>query len=175
MTKPRPSYWFRSTGKSLIPADKDAEEALASVGVKQVVRVKITKPRRIKFHRWWFATINNYYENWPTTHDFQPSDEGHLRAWGLVKIGYRDVLGERLNSNEGDLIRMVEFVEKALARSRNKYSFVAIHNNSLVLLTPKSVAFDTLDEAAFKPIADAVLDVLAIESGIPVATMMETA
>lgn len=66
--------FFRSTGKSLLPADSASEELLRSHGTNAILRVKITKPRRHKHHRFFFATIANYFENWPIKHDFQPGD-----------------------------------------------------------------------------------------------------
>jgi len=167
--------FFRSTGKSLIPAESNAEELLGTLGPNAIVRVKITKPRRHKHHRFFFATVANYFDNWPIKHPFQPDNEEHLRAWATCKAGYRDILGERLHHTEGDVHRMADFIEKALQRSREKYSFVTIHNGSLVLLSPKSIAFDTLDQTAFAPIADRIFNVLEQESGIPIATMMAEA
>lgn len=164
--------FFRSTGKSLIPAEKEAEGLLASVGPGSLVRVKITKPRRVKHHRFFFATIANYFENWPVQHSFVPENEEHLRAWATCKAKYYTILGERLHQNDGDALRMADFVEKAMRLNRKKYSFVTIHNGSIVLLTPRSVDWETLDEMAFRPIADSILEVLASESGIPVSTMM---
>jgi hypothetical protein len=165
--------FFRSTGKSLLPADKDAEELLASIGVGSLVRVKITKPRRVKHHRWFFATVHGYFENWPTTCEFQPDNADHLRAWATVRAGHRDILGERLDHNEGDALTMMEFVSKCLARQRDRgYGFVTIHNHSLVFATPKSIAFDALDQAAFAPIAHEILNVLEQASGISVSSMM---
>ncbi len=164
--------FFRSTGKSLIPADKDAEELMASLGPSSIVRVKITKPRRIKHHRFFFATVANYFDNWPVSHSFVPDNEEHLRAWATCKARYYTIIGERLHQNDGDPLRMADFIEKVMKMSRKKYSFVTIHNGSIVLLTPRSVDWETLDETAFRPIADSILDVLAEESGIPVATMM---
>jgi hypothetical protein len=166
--------FFRSTGKSLIPADKDAEELMASLGPSSIVRVKITKPRRLKFHRWFFACIQGYFENWPTDcDDFQPDNAEHLRAWATCKAGYRDILGERLDHNEGDALTMMEFVTKCLTRQRERgYGFVVVHNRSLVFMTPRSIAFDTLDQAAFAPIANQILNVLEAASGISVASMM---
>lgn len=172
----RPAPFFRSTGKSLIPADKDAEEMMASLGPSSMVRVKITKPRRVKHHRWWFATIQGYFENWPTNCDFQPENAEHLRAWATVRAGHRDILGERLHNHEGDAIMMMEFVTKCLARQRDRgYGFITIHNGSLVFATAKSIAWDALDQVAFAPIAHEILNVLERESGISVASMMQEA
>jgi hypothetical protein len=175
MTAPTQGHWFRSTGKSLIPADSEAIEALSRVGANSVVRVKVVKPRRPKFHRWFFVIIKNYFDNWPTSHSFQPDDEEHLRAWATVKSGHRDIFGERLSHTDRDIHRMADFVEKAIQRSRKTHSFITIFNGSLVMLTPKSIAFDALDQAAFEPIADKILGVLETESGIAVSSMMEAA
>lgn len=168
--------FFRSTGKSLIPADKDAEEMMATLAPSSLVRVKVTRPRRVKHHRWWFACIAGYFENWPTNAEFQPESAEHLRAWATVRAGHRDILGERLHNHEGDALMMMEFVSKCLARQRERgYGFVTIHNNSLVFATPKSIAFDALDQAAFAPIAHEILNVLEAASGISVASMMAEA
>ena len=165
-------FWFRNSGRALLPADAKAEERLRTVGPNQLVRARIMKPRRIKRHRFFFVTVSNYFDSWPTGHAFQPDNEEHLRAWATVKAGHRTILGERLSQDDGDVIRMADFVEKAMRISREKYSFVTIHNGALVLLSPKSIAFSELDEDAFRPIADSILDVLAAESGIPVGTMI---
>ena len=171
----RPPF-FRSTGKSLMPAEREAEELLASIGVNAMVRVKITKPRRVKHHRWFFACIQGYFDNWPTNLEFQPECSEHLRAWATVKAGHRDILGERLDKTEGDIITMAEFVMKCMARQRDRgYGFVVIHNGALVFMTPKSIAFDALDQAAFAPIAHEILNVLEEVSGISIASMMAEA
>lgn len=167
--------FFRSTGKSLIPAESKAEEVLGTLGPNAIVRVKITKPRRHKHHRFFFATVANYFDNWPETCSFQPENEEHLRSWATVKAGYRDILGERLHHDDGDVHRMADFIEKAMIRCRERYSFVAIHNGSLVLLSPKSIAYDTLDQTAFAPIADKIFDVLERESGISISVMIAEA
>jgi len=169
------SGFFRSTGKSLLPADAKAEEMLRSVGSNQVVKAVIKKQRRPKAHRFFFVTIANYYHHWPTSHEFQPDNEEHLRAWATVKAGYRDILGERLHHYEGDIVRMSEFIEKAIALSRKKYSFVTIHNGSIVVLSPKSIAYSELDQTQFQVVADKVFGVLESESGISVSQMMEEA
>jgi len=175
MTSAVQGHWFRSTGKSLIPADSEAIEALTRVGSNSVVRVRVMKPRRPKHHRWFFLVVKNYFDNWPTAHAFQPDNEEHLRAWATCKAGHRDIFGERLSHTDRDIHRMADFVEKAILRSRKAYSFITIFNGSLVMLTPKSIAFDALDQEAFSPIADGILSVLETESGIAVASMMEAA
>jgi len=45
------SAFFRSTGRSLIPAEVKAEEMLSAMGRDALLRVSLTKPRRHKFHR----------------------------------------------------------------------------------------------------------------------------
>lgn len=168
------SAFFRSTGRSLIPAESKAEEMLAGHGANTILRVEVTKPRRNKHHRFFFAIIAAYYENWPLTHPFQPDSEEHLRAYATVKAGYRDLLGERLDHGPGDIHAMSDFISKCLARQREHgYGFVTIHNGALVFATPRSIAYDVLDQTEFAPIADRILGVLEDETEIPV-TLIKT-
>lgn len=166
------SAFFRSTGRSLIPAEVKAEEMLSAMGRDALLRVSLTKPRRHKHHRFFFATLANYFENWPESASFQPDNEEHLRAWAIVRAGYRDLIGERLDHDVGDVAAMSNFITRCLAKQREHgYGFVTIHNGSLVFATPRSIAWDVLDQAAFAPIADAVFAVLERESGLPLSTM----
>jgi hypothetical protein len=166
------SAFFRSTGRGLIPAETKAEEILFSMGKDALLRVTLTKPRRHKHHKFYFATLGNYFDNWPEAHPFQPDNEEHLRAWATVKAGHRDLLGERLDHGPGDVVAMAGFVSRCLERQRKHgYGFITIHNGSLVFATPRSIAYDALDEAEFAPIAAQILGVLEQESGLPLSTM----
>lgn len=175
MTKDDKGNWFRSTGKSLIPADKEAEEMLSLIGSRNVVRVRLLKPRRYKFHRFFFATVSNYYDNWPLDHPFAPDNAEHLRAWATCKTKHRMIIGEPVGG-ETDPVKIADFMERCLrCQKESSYVFIAIHNGSIVCISPKSIAFDVLDQKEFAPIADEILGVLEQESGISVATMMAEA
>lgn len=50
-------------GSSLIPTDKFGIDAVANIAFGCFVRVVITQPRNIKFHRLFFGLVNLVFEN----------------------------------------------------------------------------------------------------------------
>lgn len=130
--------------------------------------VALRKSRSPKAHRFFFAMIQKAFDNWPERHDFQPDNPEHLRAWLLVKAKYRTIVNEPLEANAITIDQMADFVSKALETSREKYTFVTIHNGAIVILAPRSIDWATLDEKEFQPVSNAVLGVIEAEAGIQV-------
>jgi hypothetical protein len=128
----------------------------------------LRKSRSPKHHRFFFAAVQNAFDNWPEHHRFQPDNPEHLRAWLLVKAKYRRIINEPLDQDAISIEKMADFVEQAMKISREKYSFVAIHNGAIVILAPRSVDWTTLDEKEFQPISNAVIGVIEQETGIQV-------
>jgi hypothetical protein len=128
----------------------------------------LRKSRSPKHHRWFFAMIQNAFDNWPEAHSFQPDNVDHLRAWLLVKAKYRRIISEPIDPDGISVERMADFMEVAMKVSREKYTFVAIHNGAIVILAPKSIDWTTLDEKEFQPISNAVVGIIEAETGIQV-------
>lgn len=113
----------------------------------------LTKDRSIKSNSYFHVSIEDAYRRWPKEYEFQPESKEHLRAWLLCKVGHRDIIGERLSQDSGDLNRMASFLSRVLPRARDTYCFATIHNEWIVLVFPKSTNFATVDEIEFRPIA----------------------
>ena len=37
-----------------------------------------------------WAVMRRAFDNWPSSHQFQPDSETHLYGWILIEVGYRD-------------------------------------------------------------------------------------
>ena len=68
---------------SLKAADADSEAYLKKLGMGEMVRVRVTKPRNIKFHRKFFALLNLGFENQDIYTDFE-----HWRRAVTIEAGY---------------------------------------------------------------------------------------
>lgn len=170
-------FWARFRGKAIHPEHAGDYAKLRELDEGELVKVRITKPRRAKHHRLFFAVIAAAFENWPELHDQQFENAEHLRAWLTVKAGFRDIFGERLRSDEADPKRMASFITKAMLKTRQAggYGFVTEYNGSIVLLTPKSISWSKLSQEEFSPVADRVFQIIEQETGIPIEALKRDA
>ena len=165
--------WAKVSEKQHLIPDQPADVAkLKDFAPGSLVKIDVKRPRRRKPHSMMFAVIARAFENWPEKHEFSPENPEHLRAWLLVKAGYRSIFGESMNRLSSPL-SMVEFVKAAMSRQRScgGYSFVTDYNGSIVQLVPHSIAFHQLDEDQIRPIRDAVYQLIEQHTGIPVVAL----
>jgi hypothetical protein len=170
--------WAKIGGtRHLIPDQPADYVKLKDYEPGTLVKVRIAKPRRSKHHRLYFGVIRAAFGNWPEQHPFQPDDPEHLRAWLQCKAGHRDIYGETLRADGSDALRMVEFNRRAMIKIRQAggHGFFTEHNGAVVLLTPRSVKYDKLDEAEFSQVSKPVLDVIERETGIPIEALKDAA
>lgn len=120
----------------------------------------LRKPRSLKAHRLFFAVIEAAFDNWPHDHpEIEPKGREHLRAWLLCKAGYCHTIGERLNQDDGDVQRMVQFMEAVNNRmiaEGVQYFFRDIYKQNIVAYVPRSIAWSELDERDFAQVREAV-------------------
>ena len=126
---------------------------------------ELVKARSPRHHRFFFAVIAHAYENWPEAHDFQPDSAEHLRAWLLTHTKHKFRLGNGLNAEKPDPLKMVDFVEMCLFEVRKSgYGFVVMESNGeMTMHFPKSINYAELDQEEFAPIADDVFAVIEAE------------
>jgi hypothetical protein len=161
----------------LVPENKTDYVALEGFASGALLRVSVRKPRRKKHHRLYFGVINVAFDNWPERHPFQPDDTEHLRAWLQCQALHCDTYGEPLRNDGHDIERMLEFTQRAMQKIKaaGGHGFFAEHNGAIVLFTPKSVAYDKLDEAEFRKVSQPVFDVIERETGMTVEALLEAA
>lgn len=126
----------------------------------------LTKPRSEPDHRRFFAIIHAAFNQWPETHEFQPDNAEHLRAWLLCKAGYRESTFIPVEGDDPAVSRLAVLgVEGALKAARS-YAFVRPVGDGLAIFTARSIAWDTLSQKDFGPIREAVEEIISAEIGV---------
>lgn len=130
----------------------------------------LSKPRSPKAHRFFFAMMDAAYDNWPATHEFQPTDCEQLRAWLLCQTKHSVRIGNLLNVNFPDPDRQIDFLNMAVAAVRQHgYGLPITDGHGYVeLIIPKSIAYDKLDEKEFSPIRDDVFELIEKNTGMKI-------
>jgi len=128
----------------------------------------LTKARSSQDHRRFFALLWAAFDNWPETHEFQPGDSEHLRAWLLCQIGYRETVRISVPSSDPEVMRLGLFAAEAAFRAFPSNTFVRADGAGLVIERAKSINFATLDQKQFAPIREAIELFIEAETGIDV-------
>ncbi len=162
-------YWGRIFDDKIIPADRPSEDEHKRLKEKHgnaVLRIEVKLPRSAPHHRLFFAAISEAFNQWPESHSFQPDNSEHLRAWLLVKAGYREKpLATRIEGDVPSASLMADFVERVVAvtMGTGKYGFAVVHGEHLIVLTPRSIAWEELEQNDFNVVSQKVSDVLKAE------------
>ena len=163
--------YLRNLGKSLVPVNREGEEALASYPINSAVRVKITQDRLLSHHRFLFAFIREVFEAWPNTHKIQPPDEDWLRAWLLVRADVRhtmtvawDILGTK------EPFAAVAILKRVAGTLTDRPVWFAIDPDQgiIEMSWAKSIAFHKMDQQEFSETTTRIYDVVYEETGIDV-------
>ena len=112
-------------------------------------------------HRRFFALVNAAFTHWPEQHEFTPDNAEHLRAWLLCKAGYRKTT--MIETDEP--AATVASIEAAF-RAADTYAFVRPYGDGVAVYSPKSIAWDKLDQKKFWPIRDGVTAVIEAVIGV---------
>jgi hypothetical protein len=121
------------------------------------------KPRSLPQHRRFFGMLRSVFEQWPEAHGFRPESAEELRAWLLVKAGYRRVSYLDIGMMPSHMVLPV--VTGAL-RAAGAYAWLAEHQGRIAVLSPRSIRFEALGHKAFCSLERAVEDVIHTETGL---------
>lgn len=128
------------------------------------------KPRSLPQHRRFFGLIAAVYGQWPELHDFQPDSPEHLRAWLLVKAGYRR--STYIDSAGLDHSALVPVLTAGM-RAAGTYAWLVEHHGRLAIVAPRTIRFEALGHKAFCSLERAVEDVIYAETGIDPGRALE--
>jgi hypothetical protein len=153
---------FRTNAVNRIDVDAEGNHSCPECGAL------LNAPRSHKHLGALFVFIKHAFENWPESHEFQPDNTEHLRAWLLVKAGHRAPQHVFRFANKRELQIVMGFVQEEMRvdRARGVYGWPVIQDGGLVIVRPKSIAFNKLSEKAFCKISDGVFKVILDETGI---------
>lgn len=163
---------LKRLGRALVPADADAEAEISRLPVGDVIDVKVAKKRSNPHHRFYFGLIKAAFECWSEAHDFQPDDVAHLRKWLQAKAGYvdRETIDFSVYANDEQRRTLSAALELAFKAERRNgvYVWVRPIRSGIVILRPRSIAFDRLSEEEFREVSANVIAVVERETGISV-------
>jgi hypothetical protein len=120
-------------------------------------------PRSPEQLRRYFAMLRAVHFNWPENHPRQFATVEELRAWVQMKAGHREVAGrmELGEDREHDML-----LAEAMIRAVRSNALPVIHDNTLVVFAPKSIAFSKLAHRDFCRLNDEVDEVIRTETGL---------
>lgn len=126
-----------------------------------------SRARSPQDHRRFFKLIAATHHHWPEANAFQPDNPEHLRAFLLCKAGYREVTVIPCpNYADAKTISMISAAAAAALKASRSYAFIRPHAGGLAVFSPKSIAWDKLDQSGFNKIRDACEAVIRDETGM---------
>lgn len=131
-------------------------------------------------HRRLFGLIGAAFHQWPESHEFQPDDAEHLRAWLLCKAGYRTVttIPVEYAEDQPAMLKLVMLTVEAAIKAAKGHAFVRPHGSAIAVFHPKSLSNAAADRQTFGRVREAVEEVIAAETGLSAEQLlkeMETA
>ena len=119
-------------------------------------------------HRRFFALMRATFHHWPEAHEFQPSDETHLRKWLLIKAGFKDVtlIPVEFAEDQPAMLKLVSLTVEAAITAADGYAFIRPHGCSIAVFKAKSIKWDTLDQRGFHDVRTKVEEVIEAETGL---------
>lgn len=158
------------TGKALVPANEEGEEALGSYPKGAILRVRITQPRSNPHNNFFFAFLREAFEAWPSTHRFQPRDyQDHLRAWLLVRAGFSEQVEVDWPENAWQSVQAANMLKAVVAKfSGGRPFWVKTIGLKVVAAWPVSIAFENMDEEYFRRVTTIIFSVIYAETGLDV-------
>lgn len=121
-------------------------------------------PRSLPQHRRFFLMVSAAYFHWPETHETQFLDREDLRAWLIMKAGYREtVLDMKMGGTQA---LMAAKIAGAVLTSVGSRARVIPWKGRLIVMRPKSIAWAALGHGSFCKLNDAVSDVIEAELGM---------
>lgn len=127
----------------------------------------LTKGRSLSDHRRFFALIHAAYQQWPESHDFQPRSSEHLRAWLTAKAGWRDTTQIDLPEESTESMkRLFALSIEAAIKASGGTAFVVPYRDCVAVVTPRSIAWDKIDQKEFGKLRDGVTDLIEAVVGV---------
>lgn len=111
------------------------------------------KPRSIDQHRRFFGLVRACFDHWPESHEFQPDNEEHLRAYLLVKAKHRSIK-EFVIDKADDVARLLPIVTAIML---HRYCWAwSIGDNQLMVCAPLTTNFNDMKHQDACKVYDAV-------------------
>lgn len=123
-----------------------------------------------------FKLVQVAYHHWPEGHSFQPSCPDHLRAWLIVRAGFKTAQTIRLRVWRDHAARDdLEFLLTAAMRAAGAWAITDVFADHVVIQRPASMSYDKTPHDVATQICSAVDDVIFAELGVTSETLLREA
>jgi hypothetical protein len=112
------------------------------------------KARSNPQHARFFAMVRFAFENWPEHLEFQPANEGELRAYLTMKAGWRDIAARVPIS--GMKQSAAEMLVTTAIRACKSFALPIIHKGEIIIFEPRSISFARMPHKEFCDLSDQV-------------------
>jgi hypothetical protein len=126
-------------------------------------------------HRRLFGLISAAFHQWPEANDFQPEDAEQLRSWLLCKAGFCEKTPIECPDADAmpGIAQLIALACESVMRAANGRGFIRVHGDRIVVFTPRSIAWEKLDQHAFNDVRDRVTGVIEAEMNIKAETLLK--
>lgn len=136
--------------------------------------VRQKKIRSPEDHRRFFGIISAAYHHWPEAPAFQPDDPEHLRSWLLCEARYRNATEICCDwIEESHTAGLVAVAIEAAIKAAHGRGFVRVYDGRVIVVAPKSIAFEKLGQDDFNVVRNAVEAVIRAETGLDPDTLLQ--
>jgi hypothetical protein len=151
----------------LVPLDAESEEKLEEFPAGSILKAKVTRPRSQVHNAFFHVFIQEVFDKWPRSHDFQPDEWKHLRAWLLCKAGHCEKMTVVISEDERHIINpIIKAFRTFFGTDKDRYTFVGIKGSALIAMRPSSLKYEDVDQHWFQPIAEKVFEIIEEETGM---------
>lgn len=115
------------------------------------------KPRSVPQHRRYFKMIHAAYVHWPEAdlREHGLENEEDFRKFLQMKAGHREI-GSRVELPDDMNKEHALFLAESAIRATGAYAVPVLHNSTLVVFRPRSIAFDKLSHLEACALFDSV-------------------
>lgn len=156
MTDPIP-LMFDWDGESFVPQRPKLADKYYVVG--ESYRLAPYEERSMRSHRYYFASVNEAWENLPEDLAERFPTSEHLRKFALIKAGFRD---ERsfVAASKAEAVRLAAFIDPI-----DDYAWVVVREATVTVYTAKSQSTRAMGKKAFGESKERVLDIVSAMIG----------
>lgn len=151
---------FRWTGDAMEPLRGFQKRADAAFVVGEVYRLEPVEERSAASHRFYFASVNEAWQNLPERLAIEHPTAEHLRKWALCKTGFANER-QMVASSKAEALRLAAFI-----KPMDEFAVVEVRDAVVRVWTARSQSIRAMGKADFELSKRAVLDKLAQLIGV---------
>jgi hypothetical protein len=154
---------------AMVPTPRYEGLAYKQYAVGEEYPLVLLEARSRASHNFYFASLQNAFDNLPENIAARFPSVDHLRAWSLVETGWFDEMEVELAS-EAEAKKLA-----ARTRTESPYARISRHGRRLIARYPKSQSAKSMGKDSFEASKRDVLELLEGMIGVPLGSLSKEA